>query len=63
MKLEDFDHYKVLSGTENLSADELSMIMDHEEEFSRKGNFSRVFPLGANVDYYEKFFEVKRYNN
>ena len=37
--------------------------MDHEEEFSRKGNFSRVFPLAANVDYYEKFFEVKRYCN
>ena len=39
------------------------MLIDHEDEFSRKGHFSRVFPLAANVDYYEKFFEIKRYNN
>lgn len=39
------------------------MLLDNEEEFSRKGNFSRAFPLAANVDYYEKFFEIKRYNN
>jgi len=37
--------------------------MDHEEEFARKGNFSRVFPLAANVDYYAKFFDTPRYNN
>ena len=43
--------------------DELNVLMDHEDEFSRKGNFSRVFPLAANVDYYEKFFEMKRYFN
>ena len=41
----------------------LNILMDHEDEFARKGNFARVFPLAANVDYYEKFFEVKRYNN
>lgn len=28
---------KVLDGSEDLTSDELSMIMDHEEEFSRKG--------------------------
>lgn len=37
--------------------------MEYEEEFTRKGQFSRVFPLAANVDYYEKFFEEKRYWN
>jgi hypothetical protein len=63
MNLEDIIDQKVLSGDENLTSDELSMLMDHEEEFSRKGNFSRVFPLAANVDYYEKFFEVPRYHN
>ena len=52
-----------MSGEENLTADEMSMLMDHEEEFSRKGSFSRVFPLAANVDYYSKFFEVPRYHN
>jgi hypothetical protein len=43
--------------------DEVNMIADHEDEFSRKGGFSRVFPLAANVDYYEKFFETPRYTN
>ena len=47
-----------MTGEESLTADEMSMLMDHEEEFSRKGNFSRVFPLAANVDYYAKFFEI-----
>lgn len=58
MTLEEIMELKVLTGDENLTADEMGMIMDHEEEFSRKGNFSRVFPLAANVDYYAKFFEV-----
>ena len=39
------------------------MLMDLEEEFSRRGNFQRVYPLASNVKFYEKFFEVKRYQN
>ena len=54
---------RVLSGQENLTQDEIGMIMDHEDEFARKGQFSRVFHLAANVDYYERFFECKRYMN
>jgi hypothetical protein len=46
-----------------LTLDEVGLLMDHEDEFARKGNFSRVFPLAANVDYYERFFECKRYYN
>ena len=61
--MDEVERTRVLTGEEDLTADELSMLMDHEDEFARKGNFSRVFPLAANVDYYEKFFEVKRYNN
>ena len=52
-----------MRGTESLTMDDLVVLMEHEEEFSRKGGFARVFPLAANVEYYEKFFEVKRYNN
>lgn len=63
MTLEDIEHIKSFTGQENLTSDELNVLMDHEDEFSRKGNFSRVFPLAANVDYYEKFFEIKRYMN
>ena len=63
MNLEELEAIRVFTGAENLTADEMNVLMDHEDEFSRKGNFSRVFPLAANVDYYEKFFEVKRYFN
>jgi hypothetical protein len=63
MTMEEVEQIRVLSGDENLTADELNVLMDHEDEFARRGNFSRVFPLAANVDYYEKFFEVKRYFN
>ena len=63
MSLEEVEGVRALDGSEDLTADELSVLMDHEDEFSRKGNFSRVFPLAANVDYYENFFEVKRYFN
>lgn len=37
--------------------------MDYEDEYARKGDFSRIFPMTSNVDYYEKFFECKRYYN
>ena len=57
MTLEELQDLRVLEGDEDLTSDEVNMIMDHEEEFSRKGNFSRVFPLAAKEDYYEKFFE------
>jgi hypothetical protein len=50
-------------GDEELSTDEINVIADHEDEFSRKGQFSRIFPLAANIDYYEKFFEKPRYFN
>jgi len=39
------------------------MLLDLEEEFSRRGNFQRVYPLASNCNFYEKFFEVKRYQN
>ena len=63
MTLDEVEKARALTGDEDLTVDELNMLMDHEDEFARKGNFARVFPLAANVDYYEKFFEVKRYNN
>jgi hypothetical protein len=54
---------KAFKGQEKLTNDEYNLIADHEDEFSRKGNFSRIFPLAANVDYYEKFFLTPRYFN
>jgi hypothetical protein len=48
---------------QSLSMDEINVMVEYEEEAARKGQFSRVFPLAANVDYYEKFFEEHRYWN
>jgi hypothetical protein len=48
---------RMLNGNETLTEDELSVLMDYEDENSRKGNYSRIFPLASNVDYYERFFE------
>lgn len=44
-----------------MTKDEIDMILELEEEFARRGNFMRVFPLASNVVHYEQFFEVKRY--
>ena len=63
MKIEELQEMKAFDGEEDLTNDEINIILEHEEEFSRKGNFSRVFPLAANVDYYAKLFEIQRYNN
>ncbi len=63
MSLEQMLEIKALRGTEQLTMDEIGLLAEHEEEFSRKGGFSRAFPLAANVDYYEKFFECRRYCN
>ena len=48
---------------EEVTRDEVEMIIELEEEFARRGNFQRVYPLVSNVAYYERFFEVKRYQN
>ena len=37
---------------EGLSEDELGVMMDYDDENSRKGNFSRIFPLKSNISYY-----------
>lgn len=63
MAIEDLRNNEGLTGEEHLTKDELEMLMDLEEEFTRRGNFQRVYPLASNVKFYEKFFEVKRYQN
>ena len=52
-----------LSGHERLSKDEVEMLMDLDEEFMRRGNFQRIFPLASNAAFYDQFFETKRYQN
>ena len=52
MTLDQLEKLHAFIGKEVLSTDELNVIIEHEEEFLRRGNFARVFPLSANVDYY-----------
>jgi len=49
MSLEELKYKKGLIGDEELTKDELDMILELEEEFARKGNFMRVYPLASNV--------------
>ena len=63
MTMEEIEKIGKFTGEENLTMDDINILADHEDEFSRKGNFSRIFPLPANIDYYAKLFEHKRYNN
>ena len=46
-----------------LTEDELSMIIDFEEENLRLGNFDRIFPLQSNALHYSRFFEYQRPSN
>ena len=63
MTLEELKYKSGLTGSEELTRDEVEMLLELEEEFARKGNFQRVFPLVSNANFYDRFFEVKRYQN
>ena len=63
MTLEELKYNNKLSGQEKLTKDEIDLILELEEEHARRGNFLRVYPLPDNVQHYEPFFEVKRYQN
>ena len=50
---------------DNLSPEDLEMLQEMEEEFSRRSQFTRIYPSSSTErnKYFSKFFEVKRYNN
>ena len=37
-----------LKGNEDLTEDEVGLLMDLEDENSRRGNFERIFPVASN---------------
>jgi hypothetical protein len=41
-----------------LVEDDWDILADFEEEQTRRGHFTRIFPLASNVDTYSKFFET-----
>jgi hypothetical protein len=50
MTLEQLKYRKALTGEEQLSRDEIDMLLDVEEEHFRRGNFDRVYPEVAILD-------------
>ena len=63
LSIEELIQKVKLNGKETLSEDEIDMILTLEEEYSRRGNFTRVYPLASNLQYFDKYFEPKRYRN
>jgi tubulin polyglutamylase TTLL4 len=47
----------------DLSDDDIEIILESEEEFYRRGHFERIFPQADNIDHYAGFFEATRYSN
>jgi hypothetical protein len=48
MTLEQLKYRKNLTGTEELTKDEVEMLLDVEEENARRGNFFRTYPAESN---------------
>ena len=46
-----------------LSKDELTVVLDLEEETARRGEFARIFPLRDTAAQYYGFMEERRYFN
>ena len=48
-----------------LQTDDWEVLFETDEEYYRRGNFERIFPVpnAEKLDYYAKFFEFPRYNN
>ena len=52
-----------LVGDEKLSSDELDILLGVEEEYARRGHFTRVYPDEEAFGQVDDFFEAKRYQN
>ncbi len=63
MSIDQLSKKGQLMGNEKLTDDELDMLLELEEEESRRGNFERIFPLSSSINHYSKFFETVRYPN
>lgn len=48
---------------DQLSDEDYDVLADLEEEHTRRGHFTRIFPTAANVDTYAKYFETQRHAN
>ena len=54
---------KSISNFNELSEEDIDLLLYAEEENARCGDFERIFPLASNIDKYSPYFEAMRYNN
>lgn len=52
-----------MNNFEYLTEDDMDILATFEEEQSRIGHFTRLFPLASNIDSYAPFFETPRHAN
>ena len=48
---------------QEVTEDDLQIILDFEEEQFRLGNFEKIYPCINNVQYYSQLFEFPRVTN
>lgn len=51
-------HRKIMDLVNTLQDEDYEVLADLEEEHSRRGHFTRIFPLASNIDAYSKYFET-----
>jgi hypothetical protein len=49
---------KLIEYVEGLTDEDFEILADLEEENSRRGHFTRIFPLASNADTYAKYFDT-----
>ena len=54
---------KTADSFDELTEEDIELILYSEEENARRGNFERIFPISQNIDDYVGYFEATRYNN
>lgn len=59
----DNDYKDFKEQIEHLTLDDISMLMEYDEEQTRRGFYECIFPKPSNIKTYEKYFECPRYNN
>jgi len=48
---------------ETSTLEDITMLMEYDEENSRKGFYEWIFPKASNIKSYDKYFECPRHNN
>lgn len=59
----DLEDLTIENCLEKLSSQDWKVLFETDEEYYRKGNFERLFPVKGKMSYYAQFFQFQRYYN